>query len=231
MSDGPLSPNDPDPVPEGGVPPRTGQSSAGRDADGPAGSLPEVPPDILEAARLAPDHWIGVVDPAWRGEGPPPDWALVGQWRSGPTGEVEEWRENPDYRPSPGARGWPEATDEVDGAVQAAAAGWGPAEDVLRLLALAEVSVLLDPAGRPLASRTADGLPVVLVFTSEQHLRAAGPLASEKLPIADLVAWMEEGHRLYVNPTGPVAMLIENEPLYEAISAEAAVAVPSPPAV
>ncbi len=31
------------------------------------GALPPVPDDIREAGRLAPDHWLGVVDPMWSG--------------------------------------------------------------------------------------------------------------------------------------------------------------------
>ena len=70
-------------------------------------ALPPVPDDIREAARLAPDHWLGVVDPMWYGEGKPPEWAMTGRWRSGLDGEIVEWEDNPDYRPSPRALGWP----------------------------------------------------------------------------------------------------------------------------
>ncbi|MFF2131175.1 type VII secretion system-associated protein [Streptomyces olivochromogenes] len=120
-----------------------------------------------------------MVDPAWRGEGPPPVWSLVGEWRSGTGGEIEEWRANEEYRPSPAALGRPEPTDEVDEAVQRASTGYGPVEDVPRLLAAAEVGVLLGPTGGPLAARTPDGHPVIPVFTSADHLRPAELLASE----------------------------------------------------
>ncbi|MFJ4153068.1 type VII secretion system-associated protein, partial [Streptomyces galbus] len=96
--------------------------------------MPPVPPEVREAARLAPQTLLGVMDPAWAGEGDPPNWALVGQWRSGPDGEIEEWFPNAGYRPSPEAMGWPDPTDAVDHAVQLAATGYGPAQDVPRAL-------------------------------------------------------------------------------------------------
>ncbi|MFC4508310.1 MULTISPECIES: type VII secretion system-associated protein [Streptomyces] len=184
----------------------------------PADMLNGVPDDIKEAARLAPDHWFGMVDPGWRGEGTPPRWAVVGEWRTGVDGDIAEWQDNEDYRPSPMALGWPEPTDAVDAAVQLAATGYGPGDDVLRLLAPAEVSVLLGAGEQPLATRTSDGLPVVPVFTSEAQVRAVGALGSRTVPVADLVGQLPPEHQLYVNPTGVIGMVIETEQLRAAIA-------------
>ncbi|MFC9079811.1 type VII secretion system-associated protein [Streptomyces sp. NPDC057062] len=227
MSDSPAPrPSSPDDA-------ASGRAAEGRTPEPPvtASPLPEIPAEVREAARLAPDHWLGMVDPAWRGEGPPPGWALVGEWRSGMNGEIEEWRANEDYRPSPTALGWPEPTDDVDEAVQRASTGYGPVDEVPRLLAAAEVSVLLGPAGEPLAARTPDGDAVIPVFTSPGHLRAAGLLASETLRVADLVGRLPRGHRLYLNPTGAVSMVIETETLLAALASgapQAASGIPGP---
>ena len=64
----------------------------------------DVPAEIREAGRLAPDHWFAVTDPAWDGDGPPPEWALAGRWRSDGAGEIAEWQENEEYRPTPPIR-------------------------------------------------------------------------------------------------------------------------------
>ncbi|WP_443051418.1 type VII secretion system-associated protein, partial [Streptomyces sp. JV184] len=101
-----------------------------------------MPDHIREAAREAPDHWIGVVDPAWTDAAPPPPSALAGEWRSGRDGDVVEWHANDDYRPSPLALGWPEPTDTVDAAVQLAVTGYGSLDDAVEALAGAEVMVL-----------------------------------------------------------------------------------------
>jgi SseB protein N-terminal domain len=186
-----------------------------------SGALADVPEDIREAARLAPDHWLGIVDPAWQGEGPPPAWALAGEYRSGTDGEIVEWRDNDDYRPSPATLGWPDPTDQVDEAVQFASTGYGSEDDVMALLAGAEVAVLVAPDGRPLSARTPDGDPVVPVFTSDAHLESAGQLESDIVPVTALVPQLPEGHRIFINPTGAVCMVIETDALKSAIEAAA----------
>lgn len=183
-------------------------------------AMPEPPDDIREAARVAPDHWLAMVDPTWSGDGPPPAWALIGQWRSGPTGEIEEWQDNDEYRPSPRALGWPEPTDPVDAAVQLAATGYGPADDVPRILAGAEVAVLVGSDGSPLPAATPDLTPAVPIYTSQTYTDIAGRLAFRYLPVAELVKLLPDGHHFYVNPSGPVSMLIDNEPLLAALAGE-----------
>ncbi|MFE4653328.1 type VII secretion system-associated protein [Streptomyces sp. NPDC056707] len=192
--------------------------SAGVAATSAEPHLPPMPDHIREAARMAPDHWIGMVDPGWAGEGPPPRWAVAGEWRSGPTGEAEEWRENDAYRPSPKVLDLPEPADDVDAAVQLAATGYGPADDVLQRLAAAEVAVLRGPDGGPMTSTLTDGTPVVPVFTSDLYRRPLGALGYMLLAVQDLVEQLPDGHRLYLNPSAPVSMLVETEPLQQTIT-------------
>jgi hypothetical protein len=180
--------------------------------------MPPIPDDIRAAAKNAPDHWIGMVDPAWTGEPPPPVWALVGQWRSDEHGEIVEWQANDEYRPSPDMLGLPEPADPVDAAVQLAATGYGPAEEVPRLLAGAELAVFVGQHGEPVTATAPDGTPVVPAFTAKRYLEAAGALAAETVPVAELVDRIPDGHQLYLNPTGPVAMRVEMEPLRAAIA-------------
>ncbi|MFF3606787.1 type VII secretion system-associated protein [Streptomyces sp. NPDC002463] len=170
--------------------------------------LTDVPDPIREAARAAPDHWFGMVDPAWRGEDAPPNWAVVGQYRSDSRGEVVEWRYNDDYRPSPSANGWPEPTDPVDEAIQLAAAGYGPEDDVFRLLADAEVGIMLAPDGSPVQACSPDGTPVVPVFTSNAQLWSGGRYAGRTLPVRGLVRDLGDATYLYVNPAGAVSMTV-----------------------
>jgi hypothetical protein len=181
--------------------------------------MPEPPPEVVEAARNAPDHWLAMVDLTWSGEGPPPLWALIGQWRSGPTGEIEEWRNNPEYRPSPQMLDWPDPADAVDSAVQLAATGYGPAEDVPAALARAEVSVLVTATGTPLAAASPEGTPVIPVYTSPVYLESVGRLLYDRRPVAELAEQLPAGHSLYINPTGPVSMLLDTEQLRAALAA------------
>lgn len=185
----------------------------------PADTEPEIPPEIVEAARLAPDHWLGMVDPAWSGEGEPPNWAVVGQWRSGLNGEIEEWRANEEYRPSPRALGWPEPTDLVDKAVQLAATGYGPGDAVPQALATAEFAILLGPGGLPLSATSPDGESVVPAFTSPTYLHTAGRFGYELAPVTQVVDRIPPEHMLYLNPSGPVSMTVDIDALRASIDA------------
>ncbi|MFE6667608.1 type VII secretion system-associated protein [Streptomyces sp. NPDC057697] len=163
-----------------------------------------MPDHIREAAREAPDHWIGVVDPAWTDAAPPPPWAVAGEWRSGLDGDVVEWQPNDDYRPSPLALGWPEPTDPVDAAVQLAVTGYGSLDDAVEALAGAEVMVLRGPDGGPSSVIGADGTPAVPVFTAAPHQPFEGALAHDRVSVADLVRGLASDEtRLSVNPAGP----------------------------
>ncbi|MGW6461185.1 type VII secretion system-associated protein [Streptomyces sp. NPDC055078] len=185
---------------------------------------PPVPEEIREAARRAPDHWLGMVDPTWVGQGEPPNWAVVGQWRSGLDGEIAEWRPNEEYRPSPGALDWPAPTDAVDEAVQLAATGYGPGDAVTRTLAVAEVAMLLGPGRMPLSALSPDEEPVVPVFTSPVHLHAAGRFGYELLPAAEVLNRLPEGHLLYLNASGAVSMTVDSAALRRAVGETRAVA-------
>ncbi|GHA52997.1 MULTISPECIES: type VII secretion system-associated protein [Streptomyces] len=184
----------------------------GADATGEVGTeeLPDVPEDIREAARLAPDHWLGVVDPVWQGTGDPPAWAIVGQWRTDGEGAVVEWSENPDYRPSPLALGWDDPTDALDAVIQLAATGYGPEEDIDRLLLTAEVAVLVDAQDAPVTASAPDGTPVVPVFTSQAQLDRVGALRHRRVQVEDLLPEIPFGHELYLNPAGAVAYVADH---------------------
>lgn len=183
----------------------------------PADVLPPVPEDIREAGRQAPEHWLAVIDPTWEGEEVPPVWAVRGQWRSDEAGEVVEWQENPEYRPSPESLGWPEPTDALDSAVQLSATGYGPAEAVSAALAKASLAVHMTTDGRPVTAAAPDGTPVVAVYSSASYLQVAGRFAYQVLPLPELAALLPAGHELYVNPTAGVAMRIEESVLDAAL--------------
>ncbi|MER5552012.1 type VII secretion system-associated protein [Streptomyces sp. NPDC002793] len=174
-----------------------------------AAGMPVPPEDIVAAARRAPEHWISMIDPGWHGEGTPPEWAVAGRWRTGVTGEIEEWEDNVAYRPSPESLGWPEATDGVDGALQLAATGYGPAGDVYRALATADVAVLTLPDGRLVTASVEHGKPVVPVCTSSPHLNSVGGFDFEVVAVGALLDRLPQGHALYVNPSSLAGTVLE----------------------
>ncbi|MFJ2261084.1 type VII secretion system-associated protein [Streptomyces sp. NPDC087844] len=181
-------------------------------------AVPPPPDHIAQAALLAGDHWFALVDPAWTQAWPPPEWTVVGEWRSDASGEIVEWRHNPSYVRSPAARGWARPTDPTDAAVQRAAAGYGREDEVPDLLAPADVAVLVGPDGRPVTAVAPDGTPVMLVFTSQAHLAGAGRLLYEIHTVSDLAEQLPEDHQLYLNCSAPVSMCVEPDALDRALA-------------
>ncbi|WP_344539162.1 type VII secretion system-associated protein [Streptomyces levis] len=184
---------------------------------------PDIPDAVRAAARQAPGHWIGVVDPEWAEERTPPDWAVVGEWQSDESGEVTGFRENPVYRPSARTLGWPEPTDPVDAAAQRAATGYGTVDEALAALAEAEVSVVRGPDGRPLVAAGRDGAPVVLLFTSPVHAFMSPALHHDTVQVRELARSLSgPGTLLMVNAGAAAPLLVPADDLPGTAPAEPA---------
>ncbi|MEU9380398.1 type VII secretion system-associated protein [Streptomyces sp. NPDC048279] len=205
------------------------------EADGtaPAGrrdeDMPTPPEEFVSAARLAPDHWFYLPDPTWEGEGPPPEWAVLGRWRSDRTGEIVEWESNDEYRPSPEALGWPEPVGPVDAAVQRAATGYGEEAEVPRALAEADVAVMVEDDGALMVTTAPDDEPAVPVFTPSPHLEADLP-PHTVMPVRDLISLLPTGAErlLYLSPSAPVAMTVVAEALRLLLGLDEADTAPLP---
>ncbi|MER5697951.1 type VII secretion system-associated protein [Streptomyces mirabilis] len=162
--------------------------------------MPTVPADIRLAARHVPDHWLAVTDLQWRGDGPPPSWAVICRWRTGPDGEITHWEANPGHRPSPETLGWPEPTDPIDAAIQRAVTGYGHMEAVVEALTGAEIAVPTDPHGAPLVAAAPDGTPVVPVFSSAGQLGGHAGLAYRVLLVEELSGVLSDCRHVLFNP-------------------------------
>ncbi|MEW2570104.1 type VII secretion system-associated protein [Streptomyces sp. NPDC047070] len=175
---------------------------------------PDIPEAVRAAARRAPGHWIGVVDPEWTEERTPPEWAVLGEWQSDESGGVGEYRANPAYRPSAQVLGWPEPTDPVDAAAQRAATGYGSVDEALAALAEAEVTVVRAPDGGPLKGTGQDGAPVVLLFTSPAHEFMSPVLRHGRLPARQLARSLSgSGTQLMVNAAAAAPLLVPADSL------------------
>ncbi|MFD7706108.1 type VII secretion system-associated protein [Streptomyces sp. NPDC059785] len=175
---------------------------------------PEIPQAVKDAARRAPGHWIGVVDPEWTEERTPPEWAVLGEWQSDDSGGVSEYRANPAYRPSARMLGWPEPTDPVDAAAQRAATGYGSVDDALAVLAEADVTMVRGPDGLPLMAAGRDGAPVVLVFTSAEHEFMSEALHHDRTSVRELSRSLSgSGTRLMVNAGAAAPLLVPADSL------------------
>ncbi|MET7596862.1 type VII secretion system-associated protein [Streptomyces sp. NPDC005481] len=202
--------------------PETGEST----------DAPEIPEAVRDAARRAPGHWIGVVDPEWTEERTPPEWAVLGEWQSDESGGVGDYRANPVYRPSARVLGWPEPSDPVDAAAQRAATGYGTVDEAIAALADAEVSVVSGADGRPLTAAGQDGTPVVLLFTSPVHAFMSPALRHGTLPARDLARSLNgSGTRLLANPGAAAPLLVPADSLLDPVRVPGTEAAPATGAV
>lgn len=177
--------------------------------------------ELQQAALENPGSWLDEVDPAyqWSEGDAAPDWAVTRRWLSGPDGAVVGWVQNPAYRPSPSALGWPQPHDAADEAAQLAACGYRTQDEVVLRLALSRVAVLLAPDGALLTVLAEDGDPAVPVFTAAHHLAAMGPFRADLVEAADLVSMLDGEQRILLNPTAAVPTMIEARTLWEAVAA------------
>ncbi|MFE5027889.1 type VII secretion system-associated protein [Streptomyces sp. NPDC056656] len=187
----------------------------GDDADG-TDDEDEWPQELLDAGKIAPDHWIRIIDPAWDGDGEPPEWAVGGVWRSDEDGNIVEGQLNEEYKPSPAAMGWPAPMGPLDEAVQLAATGYISEDTLARELAGSEVLVFVDEDGEPAVVRAPDGSDVVAVS-------AASVLVDEetnphvRMPVAELLKRTQEASDLYfLSPSAPVSIVVPVETLLDA---------------
>ncbi|MEW2606817.1 type VII secretion system-associated protein [[Kitasatospora] papulosa] len=200
-----VMPEAPDPA--AGPGPGVGEDTVAADTSG-------IPEAVRAAARRAPGHWVGVVDPEWTEERTPAEWAVLGEWQSDASGRVGEYRANPAYRPSARVLGWPEPTDPLDAAAQRAATGYGSVEEALAVLAEAEVTVVRGPDGGPLTAAGRDGAPVVLLFTSPAHEFMSSALHHDRLPVQELARSLKDpGTLLMVNAGAAAPLLVPAESL------------------
>ncbi|MDJ1642902.1 type VII secretion system-associated protein [Streptomyces pakalii] len=180
--------------------------------------FPAPPADMVAAARIAPDHWLSVTDRHWLAESdeePAPPWAVLGRWRSDAYGEIVAWEPNPDYRPSPAARGWAPPVSDADAAVQLAAAGYGPEGDVaLALAEAAAVAVCVAEDGEPAWTRLPGGAHALPVFPEPPqappdrlppHVMMTLPELLDRLPPG--------GEIMFLSASAPAALLIRADEL------------------
>ncbi|MET9506781.1 type VII secretion system-associated protein [Streptomyces sp. NPDC006622] len=219
----------------GGGDGETGLSEEGWVQVSPPDEIPEPPPEIARAARFAPEHFIYMADPNWQGEGPAPSWAVFGRWRTDARGEIVDWEDNEEYRPSPEALGWRPPTDPVDEVAQRAVTGYGPVSEVPRALARApHIAVMVEPDGTPRVGPAPDGTQAIPVFTmpldddgngSDGNGEGDDDGADDRpgLPphrvtsVTELLDVAGDTPLLYLSPTAPVTMTIDTETLRAAV--------------
>lgn len=185
--------------------------------EGPEAPAPPITEAMRAQARQQPGTWIYVTDPAFAQTRNVPPWGVTGGYPVDKTGEIQPaFQPNPNYRPSPLALGLAQPVNELEGALQLAATGYGSAEALLAVLAATEVVV---PARKPQDNTVAifqdkEGRSVIPVFTSDQRLP---PDVTEwrTMPVTDLYSALP-GRYLAVDPGARVSLTLPGEQVIEA---------------
>ncbi|GAA2485861.1 type VII secretion system-associated protein [Streptomyces gobitricini] len=169
---------------------------------------PEVPPvsDAVRAqAAKTPNAWVYAVDPYFEPLGKVPPYGVVGAWRVDNQGNVtDEFRPNPNYRPSPKARGFKAPTDPLDSVIQLAASGYASDSDVQS--ALVDAVVYVVPGMNAMVESHAEGDDrlVVHIYSSPMHAPSSVPEVQRALFRA-LLPELPECAVLQLNPGSSVS--------------------------
>ncbi|KWW99239.1 hypothetical protein LI90_873 [Carbonactinospora thermoautotrophica] len=174
---------------------------------------PPVTPEVWALAREHPGQRLDIIDPMYRGRDQVPPYAIIGVWEVDERGELVRYEPNPDYRPSPRARNWPEPTDPVDEAVQLIASGHAPDEVLTEALAGATVTVAVTGNDAIRVAEDEHG-PYVAVFTAPRHL-PGGDHRWRQWAVRDLVGVLPPGCALAVNLNSPASPVNVRVPVAE----------------
>ena len=175
-------------------------------------TTPTPPPvtDALRAeARANPGAWVYAVDPVFEGVGEVPPQGVVGAWPSDQNGELGEFAPNPNYLPSPLARGWVRPTSSLENALQIVLAGHAPNAHLVSVFASSQVFVFSRPEGGLFLAPAQDGGQLLYAFTDAQKAAAAGYSEHIGLNGAELAKSLPEGVRIALNPGSPLSAIIE----------------------
>jgi hypothetical protein len=171
---------------------------------------PHAPPitdAMRESARRQPGTWLYAVDPFFDDGSAVPPHGVVGAWRVDQRGEITgEFEANPNYRPSPIARGFPPPTDPLDRLIQLIVSGYAEKAELTTAVASRELTLFSRADGSIFTLRRPDGVSVVQAFTSAAH-RPTGCETWTQLR-GDQLASLLPDHHLELNPQAAASIRI-----------------------
>lgn len=118
---------------------------------------------------------------------------------------------NPNYRPGPQRRGFPEPLADLDVVLGYVAAGWAPQERLLTATLEANLIAETDGQGNLRMGVTQDGRRFVAVWSAPGHLpqEAASPMETTGRELAPVLA----GGVLLINPGGQLGVELPGDDL------------------
>lgn len=171
-----------------------------------------------QARRQVPDAWLWCADPEVNPnyiEGIP-DATLFGAYAVGEDGEFTgETYLNPNYRPGPRRRGFPEPLADLDVTLGYVACGWAPQYRLLTATLDATLIAETDGQGNLRIGVTRDGRRFLAVWTAPGHLPqdAASPMQTTGRELVPILA----GTLLLINPGGQLGVELPGDDLIAAL--------------
>lgn len=163
---------------------------------------PADPPisDALRAeARRRPGAMLYSIDPAFDPAGEVPPYGVIGCFQVDHYGTIIRFINNPNYIPSPQARGWRRPENPAEMALQRAAAGHGSEEDLVATLLDTPLLLFAQPGHANLYVLPGqDGRDVLEACTSPHYVPVHWP--GTALIEGRRLAEMTTGLELRINP-------------------------------
>jgi len=166
--------------------------------------------DALRAqAKANPGTWVYAIDPGFDPAGTVPPHGIVGAWQSDAQGELgEEFTPNPDYLPTPQARGWAEPSSPLERVLQLVLCGYLPNARLAEEFAASTVFTYGRPDDGIFLAPAQDGGRLAYAFTDADKAAASGSSDHQAITGADLAAALPEGVRIAVNPGAHVSAIV-----------------------
>jgi hypothetical protein len=147
------------------------------------------------------------VDPFFDGNASVPPYGVIGAWLVDRDGQITgEFEANPNYRPSPIARGLPAPADPLDRLIQLVVSGYAEPAELASAVAHHELTVFSRADGGVFTFRDGDGRAIVQAFTSAAH-RPTGWKSWAQLR-GDRLAALLPDHYLELNPQAAASVRI-----------------------
>jgi hypothetical protein len=164
-------------------------------------------PPVTEAARreaaARPGSWVYAIDPFFDSRERIPPYGIIGAWKVDDLGHItDEFKRNPNYRPSPSSLGMPDPTDAVDYVIQLAATGY--TDDAAVRNALLEATLFLVPGAEAVRNESQE---IILAYTNTRHAPRSAP-DLKSIQFKDLLSRLPRHAVLKLNNEGPASVQI-----------------------
>lgn len=162
------------------------------------------------------DNYFVLMDPAWDRDPAvetPPFEAVLGVWPVLDDGSLGRYRANPDYEPAAGDA----PADPIDATLRTVEDDDAVLDRLQVLLRDCLVDVAVDARGVPVLGDSPDDVPCVLVVTGGPNRRYAPEVDWRTADLEGLVAVLDDGVDVLLNPGAPGMTRLDGDFVREAL--------------